>query len=64
MSAFSDSEIAGLKVARQSPLIILQPEFVVRAFTLNERLLVCNPNGRLDAEGALQHAYFSDFTDV
>lgn len=31
---------------------------------LLQRLLVCNPNGRLDAEGALQHAYFSDFSDV
>ncbi|CAI5444964.1 unnamed protein product [Caenorhabditis angaria] len=31
---------------------------------LMQKLLVCNPSGRIDAEAALAHAYFSDTTDL
>ena len=36
--------------------------FTMSCFPLLQRLLVCNPTGRMSADEGLQHGYFSDLS--
>ncbi|EGT45649.1 CBN-CDK-5 protein [Caenorhabditis brenneri] len=40
------------------------PNLNTRGRDLLQKLLVCNPAGRIDADAALRHAYFADTSDV
>ncbi|EFO91047.1 hypothetical protein GCK72_008427 [Caenorhabditis remanei] len=40
------------------------PNLNTRGRDLLQKLLVCNPTGRIDADAALRHAYFADTSDV
>ncbi|CAB04875.1 Cyclin-dependent-like kinase 5 [Caenorhabditis elegans] len=40
------------------------PNLNSRGRDLLQKLLVCNPAGRIDADAALRHAYFADTSDV
>uniref|UniRef100_A0A8R1E2F1 Cell division protein kinase 5 n=1 Tax=Caenorhabditis japonica TaxID=281687 RepID=A0A8R1E2F1_CAEJA len=40
------------------------PNLSTRGRDLLQKLLVCNPTGRIDAQTALNHAYFADTSDV
>ncbi|CAO4371651.1 Protein CBR-CDK-5 [Caenorhabditis briggsae] len=40
------------------------PNLNTRGRDLLQKLLVCNPAGRIDADTALRHAYFADTSDV